>query len=306
MDEAAMTDAVRVGFIGAGLMGHGVAKNILRKGHGLTLLAHRNRGPIEDLLAAGAKEAGSAREIAVRSDVVLTCVPSSVEVEALVFGEAGLLAGAHAGLIHLDCTTADPNSTRRIGAEWASRDCGMVDGPLGRTPKEAEEGKLSTFLGGDAAAVARVRPLVAAYADTIIEAGALGAGHTLKLVNNFISLGTSAVIAEAVAIAARLGVDLKTLHQVVSAGGANSAMFQMMMPWALEGDTSRLRGPLRIGAKDLRTFGRLAEEAPAPAFLAQAAAQLYQLALAQGHAERFIPELPGIIGGLIGAPIRPL
>jgi 3-hydroxyisobutyrate dehydrogenase-like beta-hydroxyacid dehydrogenase len=293
-----------VGFIGAGLMGHGVAKNIQLNGHTLRLLGHRNRVPIEDLLARGATEAATARELAAASDVVFTCLPSSVEVEALVSGSDGLLAGAHPGMIHVDCTTADPTSTRRIGAEYTARGCTLVDAPVGRTPKEAEAGKLSTFLGGDPAAIARIRPLVACYADTIIDAGALGAGHTLKLVNNAVSIGTSAVIAEAVAIAAKLGVDLPKLHQVISSGGANSAMFQMMMPWVLEGDDSRLRGPLRIAAKDLRTFGRLAESVQAPAFVAQCASQLYQLALAQGHAEHFMPTLPGIIAELIGADMR--
>ena len=299
-------ERVRIGFIGAGLMGHGAAKNLQLNGHALRLLGHRNRAPIEDLLAGGATEMATARELAVASDVVFTCLPSSVEVEAQVFGPDGLLAGAHPGLIHVDCTTADPASTRRIGGEYAALGCFLVDAPVGRTPKEAEAGKLSTFLGGDPTAVARIRPLVACYADTIVEAGALGAGHTLKLVNNAISIGTSAVIAEAVAIAAKLGVDLARLHEVVSSGGANSAMFQMMMPWALEGDDSRLRGPLRIAAKDLRTFARLAESVQAPVFVAQSASQLYQLALAQGYAERFMPTLPSIIAGWIGAEMRTL
>ncbi len=135
----------------------------------------------------------------------------------------------------------------------------MVDAPLGRTPREAELGRLNTFVGGDPEAVARVKPIIACYADTIIEAGPIGSGHTLKLVNNFISIGTSAVIAEAVATAAKLGVDMRTLYQVVSSGGADSRMFQMMMPWVLEGDDCHLKGPLRIAGKDLRFYCRMAE-----------------------------------------------
>jgi 3-hydroxyisobutyrate dehydrogenase-like beta-hydroxyacid dehydrogenase len=227
-----------------------------------------------------------------------------VEVEATVRGPDGLLAGCRAGMIHVDCTTADPASTRRLGAEYAALGCTLLDAPVGRTPKEAEAGTLSTFIGGDAAAIARVRPIIDCYTDTVIEAGALGAGHTLKLVNNFLSVGGSALIAEAIATAARLGVDLPTLHRVVSSGGANSAMFQMMMPWVLEGDDSRLKGPLRIGGKDLRFYCRMAEAAGAPAFIAQAASQIYQLANARGNGERFIPTLPGILAELIGSPIR--
>jgi 3-hydroxyisobutyrate dehydrogenase-like beta-hydroxyacid dehydrogenase len=182
----------------------------------------------------------------------------------------------------------------------------MVDGPVGRTPKEAEQGKLNTFLGGDAGTIAKVKPIVACYADTIIETGPLGSGHTLKLLNNFISIGNSAVIAEAVATAAKLGVDLRKFYDVVSSGGANSAMFQMVMPWVLEGDDSRLKGPLRIAGKDMRFYCKMAEAAPSMAFIAQAVNQTYQLANVQGHGERFMPTLSGILAELNGAKIRDL
>lgn len=297
---------LRVGYIGVGLMGHGAAKNILLNGYALTTLGHRNRAPVEDLVQRGAREANSPAEVAGGSDVVFTCLPSSVEVEATVFGENGLLGAMHPGTILVDSTTADPNSTRRIGQALQERGCAMVDGPLGRTPREAEEGKLNTFLGGDPETIAKVRPIVSCYADTIIEAGLLGSGHTLKLMNNFISIGTSAVIAEAVATAARLGVDLRKLYEVVSSGGANSAMFQMMMPWALEGDDSRLKGPIRIAGKDMRFYCRLAESTGAPAFVAQAVNQTYQLANVMGNGERFMPTLPGILAGLGGVKIRDL
>ena len=296
----------RVGYIGVGLMGHGAAKNILLKGYPLTVMGHRKRAPIDDLVARGAVEAKSAADVARAADVVFLCLPSSVEVEATVLGPNGVIAGCRAGMVLVDSTTADPVSTRKLGALLTERGVAMVDGPLGRTPKEAEAGKLNTFLGGDAETVAAIRPIVACYADTIIEAGPLGAGHTLKLLNNFISIGTSAVITEALVTAARLGVDLRKLFDVVSSGGANSAMFQMMMPWALDGDDSRLKGPLRIASKDLRFYTRLAESAQAPALVAHAASQLYQLALMRGHGERFMPTLPGVIAEMVGAKLRKL
>lgn len=296
----------RIGYIGVGLMGHGAAKNILRKGYPLTVMGHRNRAPVDDLIALGAREAQTPAEIARASDVVFLCLPSTVEVERAVYGEGGLLAGAARGLIVVDSTTADPRSTQRIGADLAKVGVRMVDAPVGRTPKEAEEGKLSTFVGGDPETVREVRPIIECYADTIIDAGALGAGHTLKLVNNFISIGTSAVIAEALATATKLGVDLRKVYDVVSAGGANSKMFQMMMPWVLEGDDSHLRGPIRIAGKDMRFYAKLAESAPATAFIAQAVNQIYQLAIIQGHGERFMPVLPGILAELNGCKIRDL
>src|SRR3954463_8143509 len=220
----------RIGYIGVGLMGHGAAKNIVDKGYPLTIMGHRNRAPVDDLVKRGAKESQSPAEIAGDSDILFLCLPSSVEVEALVYGAGGVLEGAHAGLIVVDSTTADPNSTRRIAADLKAKGARMLDAPVGRTPKEAEEGKLSTFVGGDPETVSMIRPVVECYADTIIEAGALGSGHTLKLVNNFISIGTCAVISEALACAAKLGVDMRKVYDVVSAGGANSKMFQMIMP----------------------------------------------------------------------------
>jgi 3-hydroxyisobutyrate dehydrogenase-like beta-hydroxyacid dehydrogenase len=213
-------------------------------------------------------------------------------------GTNGLLAGCRAGMIHVDSTTADPASTRRLAAEYAARGAAMVDAPMGRTPKEAEAGKLNTFIGGDPAALDRVRPTIACYVDSTVDAYPIGSWHTLKLVNTFISVGTSAAIAEAVATAAKLGVDLNNLYEVVSSGGANSAMFQMMMPWVMEGDDSKLKGPLRIAGKDLRFYCRMAEATTAPAFIAQAASQTYQLANARGNGERFIPTLPGILAEL--------
>jgi 3-hydroxyisobutyrate dehydrogenase-like beta-hydroxyacid dehydrogenase len=295
-----MAEPLRVGFIGVGLMGHGAAGNILAKGYPLTILGHVRREPVEDLVRRGATEATTPAEVAVRSDIVFTCLPSSLEVEAAVFGADGLLDAMRAGTIHVDATTADPASTRRIGAAYAEKGVGFVDAPMGRTPREAEAGRSSSFVAGDPDAVARAKPVIAAYADTIIEAGPLGSGHTMKLVNNFISIGTSAVIAEAFATARALGIDLRILSEVISSGGANSAMFQMMKPCILDGDDSHLRGPLRIAAKDLRTYCGLAAGAPVPPHVAQAVNELYRRVLSQGHDEAFIPRLPELLLRMAG------
>ena len=296
----------RIGYIGVGLMGHGAAKNILEKGYALTVMGHRNRTPVDDLVKRGAVESQSAAEMARASDILFLCLPSSVEVEAMIHGPNGVLAGAHAGLIVVDSTTADPNSTRRIADELKAKGTAMVDAPLGRTPKEAEAGKLSTYVGGDPATIAKVRPVLECYADTIVEVGSLGMGHTLKLVNNFISIGTCAIISEAAATAAKLGVDMRKFYEVISAGGANSKMFQMVMPWVLEGDDSHLKGPLRIAGKDMRFYAKLAEQAPAAAFIAQAVNQTLHLCNVRGHGDRFLPVLPGILAELNGAKIRDL
>jgi 3-hydroxyisobutyrate dehydrogenase-like beta-hydroxyacid dehydrogenase len=301
-----MSEQTRVGYIGVGLMGHGAARNILEKGYPLTIMGHRNRVPVDDLVGHGAREAQTPAGVALDSDVVFLCLPSSVEVEATVYGANGLLEGMADGKVLVDSTTNDPNVTRKVGADLAARGCEMLDAALGRTPKEAEAGALSTYVGGDAALLERLRPILATYADTIVHCGPLGAGTTAKLVNNCISIGTCAVIAEAFATAAKLGVDLAKQTEVIEAGGANGKMFQMMKPWILHGDDSALRGPLRIAWKDTRTYNQMAEAAPAVAIVASAVSQLYRLANLQGHAEAFMPALPGILAEIAGVKIHDL
>ena len=302
-----MSETPRVGFIGVGLMGHGAAKHILERGrYALTVLGHRNRGPVDDLVRRGAGEAANAAALVAATDVVLTCLPSSVEFEALFLGVAGIAASARAGMVFVDLTTNDPAVTRKAGAALAERGAGLVDAALGRSPKEAEEGRLSTYVGGDPALIEKVRPILSSYADTIVVCGPLGAGTTCKLVNNSISLGTLALLAEAFATAAKLDVDLDALAEVISAGGANSRMWQTVEPWIRSGDDSRLKATLWTGAKDLRTYGRMAEGAGVAAFIAQAVSQSLQLAVNHGHADRFMPALPGVMAEINGTKIREL
>ena len=302
-----MSDKLRVGYIGVGLMGHGAAKNILeRGGYALTIMAHRNRQPVEDLVGRGAVEVATPAAVAEVSDIVFLCLPSSVEVEAIVNGPDGLAGAMRPGMILVDSTTADPAVTRRIGHELAAKGVAMVDAAMGRTPKEAEAGQLSTYVGGDRQVIEQVRPILESYADTIVVCGGLGAGTTCKMVNNSIAIGTCAVIAEGLATAAKLGVDLEAQAAVLSAGGADGRMWQMLAPWIREGDDSHLKGPFRIAAKDMRFYNRMAEDAGVATPIAQAISQTYRLVVNQGHADRFMPVLPGILALLNGAKIRDL
>ena len=297
---------LRIGYIGVGLMGHGAAKNIVTKGYPLTVFDPYAKDNVRDLVQRGATEAATVIELADKSDVVFLNLPSSQDVEQVVYGADGLMAAIRPGMIIVDSTTADPRITRKIGADLAARSVQMIDAPNGRTPKEIEAGKVSTYVGGSKEAIDRVMPVFNCYADTIIRTGDLGSGTTMKLVNNFITIGTGALIAEAVATAHKLGVDLKILVEVLSAGGANSVMFQWMKPWIVEGDDSHLQGPFRIAAKDIKLYARLADSAPAMSILATAVVQIYQLALIQGHANENIPVLPGILAELNGSSLRPI
>lgn len=299
-----MSKDMKVGLIGAGLMGHGIGKNIVEKGYPLAVLAHRNRKPVEDLLSRGATEAKTPRELAGACDLVITCVTGSPQMEDSVFGGDGLLAGMRGGVIVADATTADPNSTARIAGAVEAKGGRFVDIPLTRTPKEAEAGKLGVMTGGDPATLAEIRPVLECFADTIIHAGDVGAAHKLKLVNNYIALGTAALVCEGLCVAAKAGVDLKALNDIVSAGGANSVMFQRLMGLALSNDDSALQFVIGNAQKDLRYYTGMAEMLPSTAFIAEAVHQTFIMATNAGHRDAFVPRLMDVLGEINGVTVR--
>jgi 3-hydroxyisobutyrate dehydrogenase-like beta-hydroxyacid dehydrogenase len=184
-----------VGMIGLGLMGHGIAKNLLAKGFGLRFVVHRDRSRLADLVAAGAQERETIAALAQGTPVVLLCVTGTPQVESIVYGDAGLLGATTEGSIVIDASTAEPASTARIRADFAARGVAFIDAPLARTPKEAEEGRLNTMVGASDADLERVRPILAAYCENVIHVGPPGHGHVLKLINNMLSMTTACAVA---------------------------------------------------------------------------------------------------------------
>jgi 3-hydroxyisobutyrate dehydrogenase-like beta-hydroxyacid dehydrogenase len=290
----------RVGLIGAGLMGHGIGKNIVTKGYPLTVLAHRNRKPIDDLVGKGAKEAKSPRAVAEASDVVVICVTGSPEVEAVVFGGDGVLEGVRQGTIVMDCSTAEPGSTRKVAAAIVAKGGRFADTPLVRTPKEAEEGRLGVMTGGDQATLAELRPVIDCFAEAVIHAGPVGAGHTLKLVNNFIAIGTAGVVAEAITAAIKAGVGMAALRDIVMAGGARSVMFERLIQVPLADDDTAAKFAIKNARKDLRYYTNLTETMPYVSFLAEAVHQTFVLAANRGYDDRFIGRLIDMFAELNG------
>ena len=285
-----MTD--RVGFAGTGLMGRGMAKNILTAGHPLAVVAHRSRAPIEALVRLGATELDSYGNLAVGSDVVLLCVTGTPEVESIVYGRDGLLEGAHDGLIVIDCSTSEPSSTERIASDLRERGASLVDAPLARTPVEAEAGRLNAMVGASPEDFARVLPLLEACCENIFHMGPVGSGHKTKLVYNFITMGYAALISEALCACAATGVDLERFAEVVSAGGANSGIFQLIVPKALEsGDCSGLAFSLANAEKDLRYYNRMADTVPLSGMLGRAVQHALIQGLNLGYAAGLVGDL---------------
>jgi 3-hydroxyisobutyrate dehydrogenase-like beta-hydroxyacid dehydrogenase len=281
----------RIGFIGIGLMGHGMAKHLLAKGFPLTLRVHRDKAKAADLLAAGAKEAKTNAEVALASDIVILCVTGSPQVEEVMLGEQGIAAVVKAGQVVIDTSTAEPGSTQKMRELLAAKGAAYIDAPLARTPKEAEEGRLNTMIGASDADFEKVKPVMAAFCENIFHVGPPGAGHTLKLVNNFLALTIVASIAEAFAVASKAGVKQDKLFEVVSLGAINSPIFQMMAGGAVAGDLTRMKFAIQNGAKDLRYYTHLAESLPVASFLGEAVHQSFELAVAMGLGEKMVPSM---------------
>ena len=282
----------KIGFIGIGMMGHGMAKNLLAKGYSLTLKANRNRANLADLLAAGATEAKTNAECGQAADLVVICVTGSPQVEEIVYGKDGLLQAARPGLIVIDTSTDEPSSSAKIRADLAAKGTKLIDAPLARTPKEAVEGRLNTMLGADAEDFKVVEPVLKAFCENIFHVGGPGHGHVLKLVNNMMAMSFAASVAEGFAVAAKAGLDLNKLYQVISAGGVNSGIFQMMATGMLkDGDLSGLKFAIGNAQKDLRYFTHLAEMLPVSSFMGEAAHQTFVQAANAGFGDKLIASL---------------
>jgi len=294
-----------IGFIGAsGLMGHGIAKNLLAKGFKVSLTVHHNRERVADLLAAGALEVKGPAALA-QCDVVMLCVTGTPQVEQCLLGDGGLLATAKSGMIVIDTSTSEPESTQRIGALCALKGITLVDAPLARSAPEAELGKLNIMVGAAPEIFTRIEPILKAFCENIFHVGGPGAGHTIKLLNNFVAQAICTATAEAFAVGAKAGVDLRQLVKVISAGGVNSGLFQAMAK-TLDGDFTGLTFELDNARKDVRYYGHLAEMVVVPAPVGQAVHQSLVIASSLGHGAKYVPALVTAQEQLTGAKITPV
>jgi 3-hydroxyisobutyrate dehydrogenase-like beta-hydroxyacid dehydrogenase len=285
----------RIGFAGVGLMGHGMAKNIVEAGHELAVLAHRNRAPVEDLVSRGATEAAALSGLAA-AEVVFLCLPGSPQVENVV---AGLLDAGFRGTI-VDCSTSNPVSTRALAARAEKAGAGFVDAPLSRTPKEAWEGTLDCMMGGSEAECRRVRPLVDCWARRVVHVGAVGAGHTMKLLNNFISLGYASLYSEALAIGAKNGVDAAAFHEVIGGGRMDCGFYQTFMDYVVGGNPEAHKFALTNAHKDMRYVVSVANDSGIASHLCSAVKNGFATAEAQGAGEDYLPTLYDVVRRLNG------
>ena len=210
-----------IGFIGLGLMGGNMVECLQKNGIEPVIMG-RNRKAVDAAVARGAREVATPREMAEACDIIMLCVTTSEVVESLVYGDDGILAGIKKDAVLIDFGTSIPASTRKIGADLAAKGAGMIDAPLGRTPAHAKDGLLNIMAAGDEDIFASVKPTLDILGENVFYVGALGAGHTTKLINNFMGMTTVSAMSQAFAVADRAGLDTAQLFEIMSAGPSNS------------------------------------------------------------------------------------
>jgi len=286
-----MSDKPAIGFIGLGAMGAAMVEQLQSHGYALTVLANRTRAAVDAAVQRGAFEAATAREVAERSDIVMLCVDTSASVESRMRGDDGVIAGLSAGKTVIDFGTSLPDSTRKLGAQVAATGAVMLDAPLGRTPAMARQGKLNIMGAGERAAFDKVRPVLEVLGENVFYFGELGTGHTIKLINNFVTQSVANVVAEAFAMAEAAGLDGRQVYDAMSAGPGHSGIMDFIKAYALDGDNSAMEFSIRNARKDVLYYAALCDDLRMPSLMSAGTKQAFLLAERAGMAERHVSEM---------------
>ena len=222
------TSKPKIGFIGLGLMGSAMVQRLQSLDYPVTVVAHRNRKPIEEAVARGAKEVNTAGEVAKCSEIIMLCVDTSAAVEAVMKGEGGVLEQLQPDSVVIDFGTSIPGITRQLAQECQAKGAAMMDAPLGRTPAQAVDGLLNIMAAGETADFQRMKPVLEDLGENVFHVGPIGAGHTLKLINNFFGMTMACAMSEAFAMADLAGLKRQTLYDVMSAGPLKSGMMEFI------------------------------------------------------------------------------
>ena len=278
---------MHIGLIGAGMMGHGMAVNLLKHGHDVSVIAHRNRAPVDDLVAKGAQEAADLAGIA-QADVILLCVTTSAVVAETIHR---LRPHLRRGQIIMDSGTSAPESTRHLARDLKGFGVSYADIPLTGGPEQAAQGVLGVLCGADEDTFQRIEPLLACFATTIRRFGPPGSGHTAKLISNFLVTGMVALVADAFGAARKAQIDWKDLYEVMLNGSGNSGVLRKMVEPALGGDFDGYRFALSNAAKDIGYYAGLAEDLGCASGLTEAVAEVFARAVQTGHGGRNVSHL---------------
>ena len=279
-----------IGFIGLGLMGGNMVENLQKRGFELVVM-DLNKDAVATVIERGnAREARTGKELAAVSDIVMLALTTSAVVEKVVYGDDGILAGIREGAVLIDFGTSIPASTRKIGADLAKKGAGMIDAPLGRTPAHAKDGLLNIMAAGDRETFDKVKPVLDDQGENVFYLGALGAGHTTKLINNFMGMTTVCTMSQAFAVADRAGVDRQQLFDIMSTGPSNSPFMGFCKKYAVDG-VSDLGFSIANANKDLGYFLEMVEDLGTRAEIAEGTSHNLQAAVAAGMGSGNVPEI---------------
>lgn len=287
---------MRVGIIGVGLMGHGIALNVLKGGYPLVMLEHSGNQPLDDLVEMGGKLRGTPAAVASEAEVIILCVTGSPQVEAVLTGDEGVLTALNDGAIVVDCSTALPQSTERMAAQVAAAGGKFLDAPMTRLAQQAHEGTLNILVGGDGDVLDTARPVLDTFTENIDHVGAVGFGHRMKLLHNYVSIGHMALLAEAAAQSAGAGVEPQVFVDVLARGGGAGAALERLRSSILVGDSSNVPFAIGNAIKDIDYYREMVEEAPGSRAIADGVSTAIGGIVKAGHGDAYLPDLTRLFG----------
>ena len=290
-----MSKPPAIGLIGVGLMGHGLAWNIAKAGYTLTILDHPGNQPVGDLRALGVQVAPHIADLVRAVEIVILCVTGSPQVEAILGGADGVIAHLRPGSVVVDCSTALPESSKRMAAAVAEAGGAFLDAAMTRLPPQARAGTLNLLIGGDKALLERVRPVLDTFSENITHIGPVGSGHLMKLLHNYVSLGFVTLLAEVAAHGETAGVAASTLIEVLNQGGGGGMALQRITPFLTNGDASNMPFFISNAAKDLGYYREAAAASGVDHSIADAVSGTLDKVVAAGHGQDFVPQLAALL-----------
>ena len=272
-------------------MGSAMVGRLQDRGYGLSVLGNRNRAGLDAAVARGATEVATGKALAEASDIVMLCMGTSDHVEGRMRGPDGILAGLRPGAVVIDYGTSLPASTRALAEETRAAGGAYLDGPLGRTPAHAKDGLLNIMCAGDREAFEKIKPVLQDLGENVFHLGPSGAGHTVKLLNNFFGMTVANAMAEAFAVADGAGVNRQELYDVMSAGPLHSMMMDFVKGYAVDGDPTKLEFAIVNAAKDVGYYDRMTRDMGTESLMAAGPLRALTDAVDQGRGDHMVSQI---------------
>lgn len=280
-----------IGFIGLGLMGAAMVGRLQDKGYNVTVTANRSRPNIDAAVARGATEVATAKDVASASDVVMLCMDTSASVEGRMRGADGVIAGLRSGATVVDFGTSLPGSTRELGDEVTAAGGQYLDAPLGRTPAHAKDGLLNIMTAGDKGAFDKIEPVLKDLGENVFHLGAIGSGHTIKLINNFFGMTVANAMAEAFAMADVAGIDREQMYDVMAAGPLRSGMMDFVKAYGVDNDPNQLQFAIKNAAKDVGYYAKMADDAGVDSIMSKGTLRALEAARDAGQGDEMVSQI---------------